>query len=49
MRSLISKTLDFNEIKQPYLNHLFKLHSTFKDNLIIASDIELEEEKSLSL
>ena len=26
---------------------MFKLHSTFGDNLIIASDIELEEEKEL--
>tara|TARA_Y100001958_G_C21245257_1_gene574822 strand:- start:3474 stop:4532 length:1059 start_codon:yes stop_codon:yes gene_type:complete len=41
------KNLDFNEIKRPYINHLFKLHSTFGDNLIIASDIELEEEKEL--
>ena len=37
----------FEQIKIPYINHLWKLNSTYKDNLIITSDIELEEEKEL--
>ena len=39
----------FEQIKIPYINHLWKLNSTYKDNLIITSDIELEEEKELVL
>lgn len=42
-----NKILDFNDIKQPYIKHLWKLHSTHKENLIITSDGELEEEKEL--
>lgn len=42
-----NKSLDFNDIKQPYIKHLWKLHSTHRDNLIITSDSELEEEKEL--
>ena len=40
-------SIDFNEIKTPYINHLWKLSSTYKDNLIIETDKELEEEKEL--
>ena len=43
------KSLSFEEIQQPYLNHIFKLHSTFKENLVIASDAELEEKNELVL
>jgi hypothetical protein len=42
-----NKNLDFNDIKQPYIKHLWKLYSTHKDNLIVTSDGELEEEKEL--
>lgn len=41
------KNLNFDTIKQPYIKHLWKLHSTHKDNLIITTDGELEEEKEL--
>ena len=43
------KSLAFEEIQQPYLNHIFKLHSTFKENLVIVSDAELEEKNELVL
>ena len=43
------KNLSFEEIQQPYLNHIFKLHSTFKENLVIDSDAELEEKNELVL
>ncbi len=42
-----NQQIQFDEIKTPYLNHLWKLNATYKDNLIITSDIELEEEKEL--
>lgn len=46
-KKLNFKNLDFNAIKRPFITHLFKLYSTFGDNLIVTSDIELEEEKEL--
>ena len=41
------KNLSFEDIKQPYIKHLWKLHSTHKDNLVITTDGDLEEEKEL--
>ena len=44
-----SNNLNFEEIKTPYINHLWKLYSTHKENLIITTDGDLEEEKELVL
>lgn len=46
-KTLNFKNLPFEEIEKPYVNHIFKLHSTFGNNLIISSDVELGEEKEL--
>lgn len=41
--------LQFNEIKSPYLQHIWKLFSTYGQNLIVSSDLELSEEDELVL
>jgi len=40
---------EFNEIKIPYIQHLWKLFSTYGDNLVLTTDRELSEEEDLIL
>ncbi len=41
--------LNFHEIKTPYVRHLWKLYSTYGDNLVVTSDKELSEDENLVL
>ena len=41
--------LNFHEIKTPYVRHLWKLYSTYGDNLVVTSDKELSEDVNLVL
>ena len=36
---------EFSEIKIPYIQHLWKLFSTYGDNLVLTTDRELSEEE----